>query len=34
MRTPPTALVVITAAGPAYRRKDGVHVTSILDLGP
>lgn len=34
MRTPPTALVVITAVGPAYRRKDGVHVTSILDLGP
>ncbi|MDQ1724621.1 MAG: uncharacterized protein QOG52_1649, partial [Frankiaceae bacterium] len=34
MRTPPTALTVITATGPAYRRKDGVHVTSILDLGP
>lgn len=34
MRTPPTALTVITATGPAYRRRDGVHVTSILDLGP
>jgi predicted house-cleaning NTP pyrophosphatase (Maf/HAM1 superfamily) len=34
MRTSPTALVVITTGGPAYRRKDGVFVTSILDLGP
>jgi len=34
MRTPPAALMVVTATGPAYRRKDGVYVTSILDLGP
>ncbi|CAL8967729.1 putative protein [Cellulomonas sp. T2.31MG-18] len=34
MRTPPSALAVVTATGPSYRRPDGVVVTSILDLGP
>lgn len=34
MRTPPAALAVVTATGPSYRRPDGVHVISILDLGP
>lgn len=34
MRTPPSALAVMTATGPSYRRPDGVFVTSILNLGP
>ena len=34
MRTPPSALAVVTATGPSYRRADGVVVTSILNLGP
>jgi predicted AAA+ superfamily ATPase len=34
MRTPPSALAVVTATGPSYRRPDGVVVTSIVNLGP
>lgn len=34
MRTPPSALVVVTATGASYRREDGVDVVSILDLAP
>ncbi len=34
MRTPPSALAVVTATGPSDRRPDGVFVTSILNLGP
>lgn len=34
MRTPPTALAVVTATGPSYRRPDGVNVISIQDLAP
>ena len=30
----PSALGVITAEGPAYRRKDGVHVLPVSCLGP
>ncbi|KGM13746.1 ATP-binding protein [Cellulomonas bogoriensis] len=34
MRRPPAALAVVTATGPSYRRPDGVHVISVLTLGP
>lgn len=34
MRVPPSALVVVTATGPSYRRDDGVDVVSVLDLAP
>lgn len=34
MRRPPAALGIVTATGPSYTRDDGVHVISILSLGP
>lgn len=34
MRRAPAALAVVTATGPSYRRPDGVHVVSLLNLGP
>lgn len=34
MRRPPTALGIVVAAGPSYRRADGVHVLSVTTLGP